>query len=61
MDPEIALRLTVKAINLTACPDGIIPSLLVFGSLTSFLALNMEVSAQLERMAAIQTACQEMA
>lgn len=61
IDSEIGLRLAVKALNDTAGPEGVVPSLLVFGSLLSFPALNMDVHVQKERMAALQTARQEMA
>lgn len=61
IDPEIGLRLAVKALNDTTGPDGIVPSLLVFGSLPSFPAVNMDVPMQKERMAALQTARKEMA
>lgn len=47
--------------NDTAGPDGVVPSLLVLGSLPSFPAINMDVPAQRERMAALQSSREEMA
>lgn len=61
IDSEVALRLSVKAINDTAGPDGLVPSLLVFGSVPSFSAMNMDIPIQRERMAALATAYREMA
>lgn len=61
IDPEIGVRLAVKALNDTTGPDGMVPSLLVFGSLPSFPAVNMDLPIQKERMAALQTARKEMA
>ena len=60
LDPEVALRLATKALNDTSGPDGLVPSLLVFGSLPSFPAVNMDVPIQKHRMAALQTARKEM-
>lgn len=53
IDPEIGLRLAVKALNDTTGPDVIVPSLLVIGSLPSSPAVNMEVPAQKQRMEAL--------
>lgn len=53
IDPEIAVRLSVKATSENAGPDGNVPSLLLFGSLPYFPAVNMDVPVQKERTAAL--------
>lgn len=61
LDPEIALRLAVKAVNDTMGPEGIVPSLLVYGSLPTFPAVGMNIPEQKTRMKALAAAKQEMA
>ena len=56
LDPEIAIRLAVKAINDTMGPEGVVPSLLVYGSLLIFPALNMDAPEQRTRMSALHVA-----
>lgn len=46
IDPEVALRLTVKSMNDLMGPEGIVPSLLVYGSLPTFPAVKREAPEQ---------------
>lgn len=61
LDPEIAIRLAVKAANDTLGPDGRVPSRLVYGIDPAFSVVNAQLPAQKERMAALETAKREMA
>ena len=61
LDPEIALRLAVKGINDTKSAKGVVPSLLVYGSLPTFLAVNMSAAEKKTRMEALQAARKERA
>ena len=58
---EIALRLAVKALNDTMGPEGLVPSLLVFGVLPRFPAVNTSLPYQIERMEALKEARAEAA
>ena len=61
IDPEIALRLAVKAANDTLGPDGRVPSRLVYGVDPALQVVNAHLPAQRERMAALEAAKREMA
>ena len=61
LDPEIALRLAVKASNDTLGPDGYVPSRLVYGVDPALPVVNARHPAQRERMEALDTAKREMA
>lgn len=61
LDPEIALRLAVKAANDTMGPHGYVPSRLIYGIEPAFPVVNSSLPAQNERMAAIETGKREMA
>lgn len=61
LNPEVALRLAVKAANDTLGPDGHVPSRLVYGVDPSFPVVNARLPAQRERMKALETAKKEMA
>lgn len=61
MNREIALRIAVKAINDTMGPEGLVPSLLVFGCLPRFPATTSNVIEQERRMRALNEARREMA
>ena len=58
---ETALRLAVKALNDTMGPEGLVPSLLVFGVLPRFPAVNTNLPDQVERMEALKEARAEAA
>ena len=47
---ETCLRLAVKALNDTMGPEGLVPSLLVFGVLPRFPAVNTSLPDKIERM-----------
>ena len=61
VDKETSLRLAVKALNDTMGPEGLVPSLLVFGVLPRFPAVNTELPDQVERMEALKEARAEAA
>ena len=56
---ELTLSLSVKAMNDTAGPDGLIPTLLVFGALPRVPGLSSESPTQKERLRALETARSE--
>lgn len=60
IDPEIALRIAIKATNNTMEPKGVGLLLLVYGSIPPFHAVNMPAPQQKERMRALQTAGSEI-
>jgi len=60
LDPEIALRCAVKGINDTAGPEGLVPSLLVFGTIPTFPAMDVKPPNQKDRLRAISLARDEM-
>lgn len=61
MSLELALRTAVKAMNDTLGPEGLVPTLLVFGCLPRFPTVSSELPAQRERMRALSQAKKEMA
>ena len=56
LNRELALRISVKAINDTMGPEGLVPSLLVFGCLPRFSATDSNILEQKKRMQALQEA-----
>lgn len=58
---DTALRISTKALNDIVDPNGLVPSLLVFGTLPRVPCLNSNLQGQRERMKAISTARREMA
>lgn len=60
VEPEHALRLAIKAINDTAGSNGLVPSMLVFGTVPSFPASPRHNPKQRERFAALKAARDEM-
>ena len=56
----MALALAVKAMNDTMNEDGLVPSLLVFGTLPRFPLTDSNVVAQKERMRVLSCARKEM-
>ena len=61
IDKKHALRLAIKAINDTAGPHGLVPSVLVFGSMPAFPLAPKNMHSQAERYKALATARKEMA
>lgn len=61
LEPDIALRYDVKAINDTTGPEGLVPSLLVFGVIPSFSLISKDLPRQKERIDAMRIAKKEMA
>jgi len=61
LDRTIALRIAVKALNDTMGPEGLVPSLLVFGCLPRLTPVNSHNPAQKQRMRALHEARKEMA
>lgn len=53
LDPEVALRLAVKAANDTLGPEGHVPSKLVYGMDPAFPVENAQHPAQRDRMGAL--------
>lgn len=43
LDPEVLLRYAVKGIKATMGPEGLVPSLSVFGVVTSFRTVHAEL------------------
>lgn len=60
LNNELALRLSVKAINDTMGPEALVPSLLVFGCLPRFPATTSNIVEQQKRMKALSEARREM-
>lgn len=60
LDKNVALKLAVKAINDTMGPEGLVPSLLVFGCIPRFQPVRSELPGQKERMRALLHARKEM-
>lgn len=56
LDPEVTLRYTVKALNDTMGPEGMIPSILVFGTLPTLPTGDNNNGDQAQRMGVIETA-----
>lgn len=59
--PEVALRMALKGVNDTMGPDGLVPTLLVFGSLPTPLITSSDLPTHRACMAARHTAREEMA
>ena len=57
---RVILKLSVKAMNDTMGPNGLVPSLLVFGMLARFPIVNSSLPDQRDRMKAMQLARLEM-
>jgi hypothetical protein len=57
---EIALQMTVKAINDTAGPDGLVPTLLVFGAYPRMHAMDPPAPSITQRAMAIEKAMTEI-
>lgn len=60
LDQHMARRLSVKAMNDTLGPEGLVPSLLVFGVLPRFPACSTKFPNQVDRMRALAMARAEM-
>jgi hypothetical protein len=60
LNPDISLRLAVKAMNDTMNPEGLVPSYLVFGILPRFPASKSKLPSQMDRMKALEAARAEM-
>lgn len=58
--PTLALQLTVKAMNDTTGPEGLVPSLLVFGILPRFPPTSTRLLSHVDRMEAMELARLEM-
>jgi hypothetical protein len=57
---EIILQMTVKAINDTVGPDGLVPTLLIFGAYPRMHVMNLPVSSIIQRAIAIEKAMTEI-
>jgi len=57
---ELALQMAVKAINNTAGPDRLVPTLLVYGAYLRISNLNSPALSITEQAAAIQKAIAEI-
>ena len=60
LEKETILKLTIKAMNDTMGPNGLVPSLLVFGALPRFPAIANNLANQRDRMETLQMAKDEM-
>lgn len=60
LELELVMRLAVKAMNDTMNPEGLVPSLLVFGVLPRFPPMSSELPRQQEIMRALEVARAEM-
>jgi hypothetical protein len=60
LQTDVALRISVKAMNDTMNYDGLVPSLLVFGIMPRYPGIRTELPAQAERMRALDVARTEM-
>lgn len=56
---EIALQMAVKAVNDTAGPDGLVPTLLVFGAYSQIHGIDPPVSTIIQRAATIEKAMKQ--
>lgn len=61
IEPEVILRYAVKAMNDSMGPEGLVPSLLVFGTIPTFPITESNRPEQAERLAAMAKARDEMA
>ena len=59
IDPHLALQLAIKAMNDTSGPEGLVPSLLVFGVLPRFPPLSPDLPGHKDRMTAMNSARQQ--
>jgi len=57
---ELALQMAIKAVNNTTGPDGLVPTLLVYGAYLRISNLNPPALSIMERAAAIQKAMAEI-
>lgn len=60
MEPEVILRHSVKAINDAMVPEGLVPSLLVFETVSTIPITESERPKQAELLAAMANAREEM-
>jgi hypothetical protein len=60
LDSNLVLRLSIEAMNDTMGPEGLVPSLLVFGVLPRFPATQTSLPNQKDRMEALSAARSEM-
>jgi hypothetical protein len=60
IDKEMALQMTFKAINDTAGPEGLVPTLLVFGAYPRMIELDAPSPSVSQRIAAIRKAMSEI-
>ena len=58
---DVVLQITVKAVNDTAGPDGLVPTLLVFGAYPRMTVLDPPAPSITQRATAIQKAMTEIA
>ena len=58
---ELALQMAVKAANNTARPDGLVPTLLIFGAYPQISELDPPAPSITQRAAAIKKAIEEIA
>lgn len=61
MPRELTLSLALKALNDTMGPEGLVPTLLVFGTLPRFPTVESSNAGQFERMNALESARKEYA
>lgn len=61
MEPEILLRFALKRLNDTISPNGVVLSLLVFGTLSTLPMLNKNTAGQKQRKDALRNAREEVA
>ncbi|KAK1989617.1 hypothetical protein LX36DRAFT_594372, partial [Colletotrichum falcatum] len=59
-EPEVALQLAVKAVNNTAGPDGLVPTLLVFGAYPRISDNSPPSPSTLQRGEAVKKAMDEV-
>ena len=60
IDPQLLLKIAVKAMNDTMGESGLVPSLLVFGTIPRFPIISTDFPSQKERMEALSKAQMEM-
>lgn len=56
VDAEVALKLAIKAMNNTMGPEGLVPSLLLFGIVPRFPSVNTALPNQIDWMIALEMA-----
>lgn len=57
---DAALKIAVRVLNDTAGPNGLVPTLLVFGLMPQMPIIPLQLPSQMERMAAIHAARKEL-